>query len=225
MFRIFTFYVTANGTFKHCQNSEFRVSQNLPLNIRKNSFHRIEPRTISGKFDQCNGLTSNIGFNRLRAVSPPAIQDDIKTVAPVMFAQEFKKSDDLFCRFSSVELNMNFLTMDIIRCQKFAFATGSLFSRQMRSFFAPRTPRVMFENQCAFFIKRQYPSFMRSFIQQVFNAFFSLQRGDLGSPSTFELILRSILLCVNRFARFLCRYSPLSSDVLDNTLAWGGSMW
>lgn len=225
MFRIFTFYITANGTFKHCQNSEFRVSQNLPLNIRKDSFHRIEPRTISGKLNQCNGLTSNIGFKRLRAVSPPAIQDDIKVVAPVMFAQEFKKSDNLFCRFSSVEPKMDFLTMDIIGCQKFAFAAGSLFSRQVRSLLTPRTPRVMLENQCAFFIKRQYLGFMRPSIQQVFNAFFSLRREGLGSPSIFELILGSILLCVNRFARFLCRYSPLSSDVLDNALAWGGSMW
>lgn len=225
MFRVFTFYVTADGAFKRCQNSEFRVSQNLPLNIRKNPFHWIEPRTISGKFDQCNGLTSNIGFKRLRAVSPPAIQDDIKTVAPVMFAQESKKSDNLFCRFSSVEPNMDFLTMDIIGCQKFAFATCSLFSRQVRGLLAPRTPRVMLENQCAFFIKRQYPGFMRALIQQAFNAFFSLRREGLGSPSIFGLILGSIPLCVNRFVRFLCRYSPLSSDVLDNALAWGGSMW
>lgn len=89
MFRIFTFYITADSVFKHFQVSEFRISQNLPLNIRKNSFYRIEPRTVSGKFNQCNGITFNIGFKCLRAVSPPTVQDDTKAVAPVKLAQGF----------------------------------------------------------------------------------------------------------------------------------------
>lgn len=225
MFRIFTFYVTANGISKHCQNSKFRVSQNLPLNIRKNSFHRIEPRTISGKFNQCNGLTPNIGLKRLRAMSSPAVQDDIKAATLIMFAQEFKKSDNLFCGFSSVEPNVDLLAMNIIGCQELAFAACSLFGRHMGSFLAPRTSSVMFENQCSLLIKRQYSGFMRPFIQQPINAFFSLRREDLDLPSIFELTLGSILLCVNKFARFLCRYSLLSSDGLDNVLVWGGSRW
>lgn len=225
MFRIFTFYITPYGRLKHCDSREFRVEQDLSLNITEDSFHRIKPGTISRKFDQSNGLGPDIRFKHLRAMSSPTVQDDIKTIALIMFPQEFKKSDNLFSRLSTVETQIDLVSMDIIGCQKFTFAMDILFSRYMRSFFTPGMSSIALNNQRAFFIKGEYPCFTRTFIQKLFNAFFSLQNGDLDLPSISEQTSKLVRLCINKFARFLYRYNSLSCGELGNSLAWGDSKW
>lgn len=225
MFRIFTFYITPNGRLKCCDSREFRVKQDLSLNISKDSFHRIKPGTISRKFNQSNRLGPDISLKHLRAMSFPTVQDDIKTIALIMFPQEFKTSDNLFSRLSTIETQIDLVTVDIIGCQKFTFAMDILFGRYMRSFFTPRTSSITLNNQRAFFIKGEYPCFTGTFIQKLFNAFFSLQNEDLDLPSISEQTSKLVHLCINKFARFLYRYNLLSCGELGNSLAWGGSRW
>lgn len=225
MFRVFTFYVTTNSFFKNRRCSKSRVNQDVSLNIGENSFHRIKPRTICRKLHQSNRLTLDISPEHLRTVSSPAVQNNIKTITPIMFPQEFKTSDNFFCRFSNVKTHIDLFAVDIIGCQKFTFTSDILFGRHTRSLFAPRTSSIAFNNQRAFFIKRKYSCFTWTFIQKLFNAFFSLQNEDLDLPSISERILMSIHLCIDKFSRFLYRCNPLSCALSNNPLIWGGSRW
>ncbi|MEK7846839.1 MAG: hypothetical protein AAB257_07750, partial [Nitrospinota bacterium] len=92
---------------------EVGVVKNLSLYLREYPFDRIEPGTVGREFNQSDGLAFEIGPKGLGTVRTPAIQNDVKTVVPVVLTEKIEKEDDLPCSLLFKETDTGDSAMNI----------------------------------------------------------------------------------------------------------------